>query len=227
MRGLEAPYKALWIYLLCECDHAGVWVVELDVAQIRMGLKLDPEKVIEKMGGAVVPVDGGSKWYLPDFVSFQYGKLNPANRVHASVLDRLSSLGIDPENKPLTSPLKGAKDKDKDKDTQKEKERAHEPEIIPAGVSPELWEALSRWKKYRSEARKKLTPSGTSALIKRCLEMGEKRAIRAIDYSIAQGWQGVYEPNEAKSNQPQSVNDYAQQVADDLARRIATRDHAA
>jgi hypothetical protein len=49
MRSLEAPYKALWIYLLCECDHAGVWVVELDVAQIRMGLKLDPDKVIEKM----------------------------------------------------------------------------------------------------------------------------------------------------------------------------------
>jgi hypothetical protein len=54
MRSLEAPYKALWIYLLCECDHAGVWVVELDVAQMRMGLKLDPDKVIEKMQGAVV-----------------------------------------------------------------------------------------------------------------------------------------------------------------------------
>jgi hypothetical protein len=126
MRGLEAPYKALWIYLLCECDHAGVWVVELDVAQIRMGLKLDPDKVIEKMAGAVVPVGDGSKWFLPDFVTFQYGTLNPSNRVHASVIDRLTSLGIDPENKPLESPLEGAKDKDKDKDKdiQGGKERA-------------------------------------------------------------------------------------------------------
>jgi hypothetical protein len=121
MRSLEAPYKALWIYLLCECDHAGVWVVELDVAQIRMGLKLDPEKVIEKMGGAVVSVDGGSKWYLPDFVAFQYGTLNPDNRVHASVLSRLDALGIDPEKKGLASPLQGAIDKDKDKDKEKER----------------------------------------------------------------------------------------------------------
>jgi hypothetical protein len=130
MRGLDAPYKALWIYLLCECDHAGVWVVELDVAQLRTDLKLDPDKVFEKMGGAVVPVGDGSKWYLPDFVAFQYGTLNRANRVHASVLDRLEALGIDPneksEKKGLASPLQGAKDKEKDKDTQERKERARD-----------------------------------------------------------------------------------------------------
>jgi len=128
MRGLDAPYKALWIYLLCECDHAGIWVVELDVAQIRLGMKLDPEKVIEKMDGAVVSLDGGSKWFLPEFVRFQYGTLNPGNRVHASVMERLSRLSIDPngssQNKGLASPLQGAKDKDKDKDTQEGKERA-------------------------------------------------------------------------------------------------------
>lgn len=133
MRSLEAPYKALWIYLLCECDHAGVWVVELDVAQMRMGMRLDPAKAIEKMGGAVIPIDGGSKWYLPDFVPFQYGTLNPANRVHSSALEILKRHGIDPENKPLISPLQGGKDKDKDKDLdiQKEKERAYEAEIEP------------------------------------------------------------------------------------------------
>jgi hypothetical protein len=124
MRSLEAPYKALWIYLLCECDHAGIWVVELDVAQIRMGMKLDPAKAIEKMGGAVIPIDEGRKWFLPDFVTFQYGTLNPANRVHASVLERLSASGIDPENKPLASPFQGAKDKEKEKDIQEGKERA-------------------------------------------------------------------------------------------------------
>jgi hypothetical protein len=93
-----------------------------------MGLKLDPEKVIEKMGGAVVSIDGGSKWYLPDFVKFQYGTLNPSNRVHQSALERLERHGIDPndssQNKGLISPLQGAKDKDRDKDTQEGKERA-------------------------------------------------------------------------------------------------------
>lgn len=228
MRSLEAPYKALWIYLLCECDHAGIWVVELDVAQIRMGLKLDPEKVIDKMGGAVVSIDGGSKWYLPDFVTFQYGTLNPANRVHQSVLERLERYGIDPnhpsQNKPLTSPLQGAKDKDKDKDTQERKEHAHEAEVIPAGVSATLWDAIKRWEQYRVEAKKKLTPSGKSAFIKKCLELGEHRAIAAIDHSIAQGWQGMYEPQQQQptTNGSRQQNSL-QQTFDNLDRLIDQR----
>lgn len=128
MRSLEAPYKALWIYLLCECDHAGVWDVELDVAQMRMGMKIDPDKAIEKLRGSAIPIDGGTKWFLPEFVAFQYGTLNPANRVHSSVLSVLSKYGINPndpsQNKGLASPLQGAKDKDKDKDTQEKKEHA-------------------------------------------------------------------------------------------------------
>src|SRR5690606_17110276 len=110
VRAMKAPYKALFIYLLCECDHAGVWDVELDVAEARLGMRLDPEKAITELGGSVVEVRPG-KWLLTDFVEFQYGVLNPANRVHASVISRLEGLGIDPndtpKNKPLVSPLEG------------------------------------------------------------------------------------------------------------------------
>ncbi len=151
IRAMKAPYKALFIYLLCECDHAGVWDVELDVAAMRLDLKLEDERAIEELGGSVVPVDGGCKWWLVEFVEFQYGELNPANRVHASVLSRLSSLGIDLKNKPLASPLKGAKDKDKDKDKDldkdKEKENAREPEIAEAVLWPtfdDWWELYDR-----------------------------------------------------------------------------------
>ena len=130
MKGLEAPYKALWIYLLCECDHAGIWIVELDVAELRMGMPIDQEKVIEKMGGAVVPIDGGRRWFLPEFIAFQYGTLNPANRVHESVLTQLSKYGIDLEKKGLPSPLQGAKDKVKDKEKVKETPPARAREVV-------------------------------------------------------------------------------------------------
>lgn len=132
VRSLGTPYKLLWIYLLCECDHAGVWDVELDVASMRLGSKLDPAKCIAALGSSIVQIDNGKKWYLPEFVTFQYGSLNPANRVHASVLNTLSKYGIDPDGyekeapyKDLTSPLQGAKDKEKDKYLQgSEEERA-------------------------------------------------------------------------------------------------------
>jgi len=155
MRSLEAPYKALWIYLLCECDHAGIWVVELDVAQIRMGIKLDSDKVIEKMQGAVVSIDGGSKWFLPDFVTFQYGTLNPENRVHTSVIDRLerykNKYNLLLENKPLTSPLQGAMDIDKDKDKDMVKETA-----TLKTFKPPTWNEVANyiWNKVVSEGKK-------------------------------------------------------------------------
>lgn len=148
MRSLEAPYKALWIYLLCECDHAGVWDVELDVAQIRMGMTIDPEKAVEKLGGAVVVIDGGAKWWLPEFVQFQYGTLNPANRVHASVISVLSKHGIDPnaerENKGLVRPLTRAKDKAKEKDKDKDKEQeGGAGETKRKGPDPEVQEVIT------------------------------------------------------------------------------------
>jgi hypothetical protein len=210
MRGLEAPYKALWIYLLCECDHAGVWVVELDVAQIRMGLKLDPEKVIEKMGGAVVPVDGGSKWYLPDFVAFQYGELNPANRVHESVIKRLTALGIDPanpsENKPLISPLQGAKDKDKDKDMDKDVlEDAREVEIVwPTWAGEQTRAKWEEFKAYRKGSHKFTykTPGSEQAavnLLAKYYKSG-KEAFDGLDLAMAKGWKFPVDPAELTRN---------------------------
>jgi len=231
MRSLEAPYKALWIYLLCECDHAGIWVVELDVAQMRMGLKLDPEKVMEKMGGAVVAIDGGSKWYLPDFVEFQYGQLNPANRVHASVIERLLKCGIDPnekvENKPLTSPLQGAKDKEKDKDTQERKERASEPieaKVIPMPFTSEAFAlAWADWELSRREIKKPLTATSRKAQLAKCLEWGESRAIAALRHSTAGGYQGIYEPTNRTTNGPvaQSQTERDQELARIVAARYA------
>jgi hypothetical protein len=202
MRSLEAPYKALWIYLLCECDHAGVWVVELDVAQIRMGLKLDPEKVIEKMGGAVVSVDGGSKWYLPDFVAFQYGTLNPENRVHASVLSRLEALGIDPEKKPLASPLQGAKDKDKDKDTQEKKERASEVLTWPSWAGPQTkakWQEFITYRIREHKQRYKSTDTEQKALnlAAKYFPSGPM-FVEALEHSMAKGWRFPVDPSEHK-----------------------------
>ena len=68
-------------------------------------------------------------------------------------------------------------------------------------MSADLWGALKRWEQYRVESRKKLTPSGKEALIKQCMAMGDQRAIAAIDHSIAQGWQGMYEPKQATNGQ--------------------------
>lgn len=217
MRALEAPYKALWIYLLCECDHAGVWTVELDVAQLRMDMKLDPEKALEKLGGAAIPIDGGAKWFLPDFVGFQYGILNPANRVHESVIAILDKYGIDlneiQENKGLGSPLQGAKDKDKDKEIvnsekkgrRKKNEPPPQPEepialIWPKWAGPKTiarWEAFKayRWKDHRVRYKSLTTEQAAINLLAKYYTSG-KECVDDLDYSTGKQWRFPVDPAE-------------------------------
>lgn len=118
IRGLDAPYKLLFLYLINECDHAGLWDVEIEVAEVRLGVKIGGDP-IAKFCGKVIPVDGGKKWFIPSFISFQYGQLNPENRAHGSAISLLKKFNLltdQYEIKPLTSPLQGAMDMDKEMD---------------------------------------------------------------------------------------------------------------
>lgn len=120
IKGLDAPKKLLWLYILDDCDHAGIWHVELDIARIRLGIQLPTEQeIIKSFSANIFVFDDGKKWFIPDFVRFQYGELNPQNRAHNSVIKRLNDYNLNSQIKPLTSPLQGAKDKDKDKDKDK------------------------------------------------------------------------------------------------------------
>jgi hypothetical protein len=64
-------------------------------------------------GDRVVKISA-EKWWLKKFIQFQYGELNPSNRVHQAVISRLPKEG---PCKGLISPILGAKDKDKEKDS--------------------------------------------------------------------------------------------------------------
>jgi len=124
-RGLKGPYKLLWDYLYHDCDHAGIWIVDFEIAQIYIGpdmkvIKKDALLFFNKDEVRIIEFDEGKKWFIPSFIEFQYGTLKPTNRVHESIINILSKYNLD---KPLISPLQGAKDKDKDKDKEKDKEK--------------------------------------------------------------------------------------------------------
>lgn len=125
IRSMPTAYKLLWIYILDECDHAGIWQVDIPVAELKIGEKIELHKAIKFFDGKITQISGGEKWFIPDFIDFQYGgNLNPANRVHESVIKLLNKYSLlDSENKVLPSPLQGAKDKDKDKDKEQDKDK--------------------------------------------------------------------------------------------------------
>ena len=56
--------------------------------------------------------------------------------------------------------------------------------------------AWANWMQHRTESRNKLTPTAARQQLAKLASMGEARAIAAIEHSLANGWQGIYEPKE-------------------------------
>jgi hypothetical protein len=121
-RGIKGPYKLLFIYVCDRCDHAGIWHVNFEVAQIEIGkdMRVNQEEALRLFGGRVFPFSNGEKWFIPGFIEMQYGDLQERNRAHASVIARLKKYDlwdeerrtILPPSKVHISPLEGHKDKE-------------------------------------------------------------------------------------------------------------------
>lgn len=63
---------------------------------------------------------------------------------------------------------------------------------VPASWLEAPW---GKWLAYRQdEKRKPVTQMSGEAALQELLALGEFRAIRAIEHSIANGWQGIFEP---------------------------------
>ena len=91
IRSLPSSYKLLWLYMLDDCDNAGVWQVEVEVASIRLGAKLNEKEALKLFGDTVISFDSGTKWFIKEFVKFQQGvnhiaELNSNSNPHKSIL---------------------------------------------------------------------------------------------------------------------------------------------
>lgn len=201
LRGLKAPYKLLWLFILDECDHAGIWQVDIEIAQIKIGEKLKKSTAIEVFKDKIIEIDGGEKWFIIDFIDFQYGALNIENRVHESVIKNLKKFNLINSDytiiKPLTSPLQGAMDKEKDKDMDKSKEKDKEKdgqkvEIILPYQSDAFKEKWKLWNDYRKEKGFPYKSATSEQMaLKKLSEFDESFAIELIETSISREWQGL------------------------------------
>lgn len=66
-------------------------------------------------------------------------------------------------------------------------------EILPFSSSNfrKVWED---WTQHRKEVKKPLTETSKKYQLRRLQAMGEQDAIRSIEQSIANGWQGLFPP---------------------------------
>lgn len=129
-RALPIEAKCLWLWILDNCDCAGIIEIDYGLAEFQIGTTKPLESALQALGDRVQK--HGSKLFVPKFIRYQYGdELCFANTAHRGVIRRLELAKIpcpvmivekkeQAPSKPLQSPLQGAQDKDKDKDTDKE-----------------------------------------------------------------------------------------------------------
>lgn len=116
---LPMKYKLFWIYLLDECDNAGVWKPNFKLAQFQIGDSIEESEARRIFSSRMTVLDSGY-WHIVGFIKFQAGKLNPNSHPHAAIIKTLEKHGI-------SMGLKGTYgtliDTDKEEDKDKEQER--------------------------------------------------------------------------------------------------------
>jgi hypothetical protein len=114
-RPLSPRLKALWIFLLCRCDIAGVIKVDWGTVSFAVGRKCD-ESDMDAFDGNVVKLTSG-RYFIPGFIQFQYGVLSEECRTHKAVLKLLTEHKIKYSSKMggfigLANPMLTLQDKD-------------------------------------------------------------------------------------------------------------------
>lgn len=132
---LPTEDKLFWVYLCDKCDHAGLWKVNVPLVRFYLGPNYNPDP--SRFGGRIMVVNN-EKWFLPKFVEFQYGELNPDSRVHQSVVSLLKKEGV---FKGYAKGMQTLKDKDKDKD--KDKETAVVDVAAGGGIPPKVEDVIA------------------------------------------------------------------------------------
>lgn len=120
-RKLKPLSKLAFIYVVDNCDAAGVWDPDYDLANFAIGEEIPWPNVIAELGERLEILKDG-KWHLTRFVEFQYGELTPDCRPHAKVLALLRGHGIEYSKgiRRVSKPNKTGQEEDRKKTGQEE-----------------------------------------------------------------------------------------------------------
>ena len=130
---LPPKFKLLWMYLVDNCDLAGIWKCNFRLVSFQIGDEFTPEEALEALSGRIQDL-GQGRWWIQRFCEFQYGRLSTECKPHKAVIERLRQSGLPESGKPSQNcsdrvPIQYPKgmdtlqEKEKEKETDKEKEQ--------------------------------------------------------------------------------------------------------
>jgi len=120
-RKLTANQKCLWHWALAQCDNAGVLEFDPDLASFQIGAEVSLED-LEQFGGKLELLENGKYW-VTDFITFQYGALREDYNPHRPTIASLKKNGLFLRvSEGLGNTCSSIIDKDKDKNKAKDKD---------------------------------------------------------------------------------------------------------
>ena len=204
-QSLSQAHKLAWLYLLDDCDAAGVVDLNARLASFLIGEEVDWDAFCMASDQRVVRLESG-KLFLTGFIEFQYGRLSRECKAHAPVFASLEKhfSNRDVPQRVSKGYPKGIhtlkeKDKEKDKDSgiRNKEDATAEAAAAPTPESdlpPALESAVAAWVAYKAERREAYKPRGLAALRSRIANLaaqhGDRAVIAAIERAQANGWKG-------------------------------------
>ena len=188
--GLSGEYKLAWNFCCDNCDHAGILEVFEPVCNAQIGFDIDWNDFVEQCAHRIEKI-GDGQYFLRAFVEFQYGELNPENRVHKSVLRRLEKKGL---RSALEAPSKAllSRTRTRTKKVKKDTVSNSDDWVFPDGWDcPEAREALDAFAEMRRTRLKKpiTSKAATSKIFKRFDSV--QHLIYAAETCEANDYQGL------------------------------------
>jgi len=198
-QNLSPSGKLLWYYITENCNVAGVWEVNFRLAEFQINAKINKEEIQRQFQKQIIVLAGGTKWFIRNFVKFQYGKdidnLNEnvgVDRAIKRIVEK-ELAGVD-----LNNPAQGLL-LEIMPDGQKKRRKKLTGDVV--AMAKEITELNNEmfittwqdWIVYRRELGKKITPSTARRQLKKLASWGIDNAVKSIQRSIEKGWTGLFE----------------------------------
>jgi hypothetical protein len=180
-QGLPPALKCAWVYILDNCDTAGIWVVNERLLAFQVGKGCTWANVKKTFGERLIEFSPGRVW-VPKFIAFQYGTLHEAAKPHQKVISLLKGFGLYEAylSKGYPKGIDTLQEEDKDQDQEGKKKGDARGKQKPASeFPPPVLAVYAFWKRhFKASARK---ADALKWISRRGDEVGFERLIMAVN----------------------------------------------
>ena len=207
-RNLTPSGKIFWIFLLDNCDNAGIWERDDAFFKFVSGIDVELDAHLEELADRIVVLDE-CRVLVPKFVLFQQGgELKESKPFHRGILKILDKHGLEQNGDGRireSNAISMAKESHTDgipmptsigKGIGKGKVKKEIPEELNVPEFRKAWEDYLTMRRQNKWAT--LKEATLQAKFEEFIEHGVEESVRALKQSVRQGWRGIFPGKDRK-----------------------------